>query len=262
MFIFVLTKIYVRFCKKKCDLYHIWYLFLLSLTTEKPMIMQKCSDCTTKCGAASSLSSEQMEVMENNSVEVHFKKGDNIFRQGALSLNIAFLKSGIAKIHMHGPAREKILRIVRAPSYLGLPTSLGDKINQFSATALAKTSVCFIDIALFKNLIYNNGKFAYEIIVELCQNELNDYQRYTSQSQKQMTGMIAETLLCMSEKIFKDTKFIFPLTQSELGDMVGTSRESVSRVLSEFSSDKIIEISGKGINILNKDLLKQISEKG
>ncbi len=74
--------------------------------------------------------------------------------------------------------------------------------------------------------------------------------------------MIAETLLCMSEKIFKDSKFIFPLTQSELGDMVGTSRESVSRVLSEFSSDKIIEISGKEINIINRDLLKQISEKG
>jgi len=226
------------------------------------MIMQKCEHCTTKCGAASSLSPEQLEVMENNSVEVHFKKGDNIFRQGALSLNIAFLKNGIAKIHMHGPVREKILRIVRAPSYLGLPTSLGDKINQFSATALADTSVCFIDNNLFRKLIYNNGQFAYEIIVELCRNELNDYQRYTSQSQKQIPGLVAETLLCMSEKIFENSQFPFPLTQNELGDLVGTSRESISRVLSDFSTNKIIEFTGKQFTILDKETLNQISEKG
>lgn len=224
--------------------------------------MHKCNECSIKCAAASNLHPEQMEVMENNSVQVNFKKGDNIFREGALSLNIAFLKSGIVKLHMLGPTREKILRIVRAPSYLGLPTSFGDKINQFSATALVDTSVCFIDINLFRNFIYNNGKFAYEIIVELCENELMDYKRYTSQSQKQINGMIAETLLCMSEKIFQDTKFNFPLTQSELGDMVGTSRESVSRVLSDFSNDKIIEFSGKELKIVNKELLKQISEKG
>ncbi len=224
--------------------------------------MQKCDECSIKCAAASSLHPEQMEVMENNSVQVNFKKGDNIFREGALSLNIAFLKHGIVKLHMKGPVREKILRIVKAPSYLGLPTSFGDKINQFSATAITEATVCFIDINLFRNFIYNNGKFAYEIIVELCENELMDYKRYTSQSQKQMTGMIAETLLCMSEKIFKETKFIFPLTQSELGDMVGTSRESVSRVLSDLSNDKIIEFAGKQINIINIELLRQFSEKG
>lgn len=224
--------------------------------------MQKCNDCQIKCAAASSLRPDQMEVMENNSIEVHFKKGDNIFRQGALSLNVAFLKSGIAKIHMLGPAREKILRIVKAPSYVGLPTSLGVKINQFSATAIADTAVCFIDINLFRNFIYNNGKFAYEIIIELCQNELNDYQRFASQSQKQIPGLVAETLLCMSDKIFESASFSFPLTQNELGDLVGTSRESVSRVLSDFSNNNIIEFKGKELKILNKDVLMHISQKG
>jgi CRP/FNR family transcriptional regulator len=224
--------------------------------------MRQCNNCNIKCAAAGSLHPEQFEVMENNTVEVHFKKGDNIFREGALSLNVAFIKSGIAKIHKRGPVREKILRIVQAPSYLGLPTSFGDKINHFSATAIVDTSVCFIDINLFRNFIYNNGKFAYEIIVELCENELMDYQRYTSQSQKQTPGLVAETLLCMSEKIFNRHQFPLPLTQSELGDLVGTSRETVSRVLSDFSNNKIIELKGKELKILNKGLLKQISEKG
>jgi CRP/FNR family transcriptional regulator len=124
------------------------------------------------------------------------------------------------------------------------------------------TTVCFIEIGQFRNFIYKNGKFAYEILVELCENELMDYQRYTNQSQKQIPGMIAETILCLSDRIFQDSRYNFPLTQSELGDLVGTSRESVSRVLSDFSQNKIIAFNGKEINILNRELLEEISAKG
>jgi CRP/FNR family transcriptional regulator len=221
-----------------------------------------CKECLIKSAAAKNLNSEEFQILESNSVQVTFKKGEIIFKQDALSLNVAYLKTGLVKVHMRGPVKEKILRIVKAPTYLGIPTTFGDKINQFSATALEDTSVCFIDSTLFRNFIYTNGKFAYEIIVELCKNELYDYQKYVSMSQKQIPGMVAETLLCMSDRIFENDKFNFPLTRSDVGDLIGTSRESVSRVLTEFSNEKIIEINGSEISILNKELLTQISEKG
>jgi CRP/FNR family transcriptional regulator len=221
-----------------------------------------CKDCPLKSPAARNLNVEELDVLEKNSALVHFKKGEVIFKEDALSLNVAYLRTGIVKVHKKGPTGEKILRIMKAPTYLGIPTSMGDKINQFSATALVETSVCFIDTILFRNFIFQNGKFAYEIIVELCRNELNDYERFTSQSQKQVHGIVAETLLCMSEKIFESPHFNFPLTRSELGDLAGTSRESVSRVLTELSSEKIIQFNTKEISILDKERLRQISEKG
>jgi CRP-like cAMP-binding protein len=226
------------------------------------MTGHRCKECQIKSAAAKNLNIEEFEILENNSVQVNFKKGEIIFRQDALSLNIAYLKTGLVKLHMHGPSREKILRIVKAPSYLGIPTTFGDKINQFSATALEPTTVCFIDSALFRNFIYSNGRFAYEIIVELCRNELTDYQRYASQAQKQIPGMMAETLLCMSEKIYESPRFVLPLNRSEMGDLIGTSRESVSRVLTDLANEKIIEVNGNDISILKKELLAQISEKG
>lgn len=226
------------------------------------MLHHHCIDCQIKSAAAKNLNSEEFEILETNSAQVNFKKGEVIFKEGALSLNVAYLRTGIVKIHMQGPTREKILRIVKAPSYLGIPITFGNKINQYSATAIEDTSVCFIDSNYFRNFIYSNGKFAYEIIVDLCKNELKDYQRYTSQSQKQIPGLIAESLLCLSEQIYDNTHFNFPLTRSEFGDMVGTSRESVSRVLSDLSNEKIIELKGKEINILRKDLLEKISKSG
>jgi CRP-like cAMP-binding protein len=221
-----------------------------------------CKECAIKSDAAKNLSPQEVEILDKNSVEVGFKKGEIIIKQNALTLNVAYLKTGLVKLHLHGPSREKIIKIIKAPTYIGIPTTFGDKINQFSATALEDTTVCFIDSNLFRNFIYNNGKFAYDIIVELCTNELFDYHRYASQAQKQIHGLVAETLLCMADKIFEKDKFTIPLNRSEMGDMVGTSRESISRVLSEFSNEKIIEINLSEITILKKDLLKQISEKG
>jgi len=221
-----------------------------------------CKDCLIKSAAAKNLNNEEFAILESNSAQVSFKKGEIIFKQDALSLNVAYLKSGLVKIHMRGPVKEKILRVVKAPMYLGIPTTLGEKINQISATALEDTTVCFIDSNLFRNFIYSNGKFAYEVIVELCTNELFDYQRYVSLAQKQITGLVAETLLCMSDKIYKKNKFNCPLTRGDIGDLIGTSRESVSRVITELSNEKIIEINGNEISIINKELLEQISEKG
>ena len=197
-----------------------------------------CKDCQVKSAAAKHLNDNEFEILENNSAKVNFKKGEIIFKQDALSLNVAYLHCGIVKLHMRGPTGEKILRIVKAPTYLGIPTTFGDKINQFSATALVDTSVCFIDSNLFRNFIFTNGKFAYEIIVELCKNELFDYQRYASQSQKQVTGFVAETILCFADKIYMNDKFELPLSRSEFGDLIGTSRESISRVLADLNMNK------------------------
>ena len=226
------------------------------------MNKHNCKVCNIKSAAARNLNMEEFDILECNSVQVPFKKGEIIIKQGSLSTNVAYLKKGLVKLHMDGPVREKILRIVKAPSYLGIPTTFGVKTNQFSATALDNSEICFIDSTLFRNFIFSNGKFAYEIIMELCTNELMDYQRSVSLAQKQIPGMVAETLLCLADKIFESDHFNLPVTRGEIGDMIGTSRESVSRALTDLSNEKIIELNGNDLSIMNKDLLVQISEKG
>ncbi len=226
------------------------------------MTQHKCSDCQIKSAASKNLTIKEFEILETNSARVNFKKGEIIFKQDALSLNVVYLRSGLVKIHMKGPSHEKILRIMKAPSYLGIPTSMGEKINQFSATAIEDTSVCFIDSNIFRNFIYTNGRFAYEVILELCRNELFDYQRYASLAQKQIAGLVAETLLCFSDKIYESDHFNIPITRSDMADLIGTSRESVSRVLTDMNNEKIIELDSSSLTILKRELLQQISEKG
>ena len=73
---------------------------------------------------------------------------------------------------------------------------------------------------------------------------------------------MADALLEFSDNIFKSDTFLLPLSQAEFANLVDTSRESVSRILTEFDKDKIIKVKGKYIEILNKKSLQLISQNG
>jgi CRP-like cAMP-binding protein len=221
-----------------------------------------CKVCAIKSKAVSKLSVEEIEKLSFSCALVKFNKGDSLIRQGTFSTNIAYLRSGLAKIHLAGPYHEQIVRIVKAPSYLGLPTTFGDKINQYSATAIEAAEVCYIDIDAFRYLLKANHDFSYEILLEICNNELEVFHRCANRTQKQMRGKIADVLIEMSDRIYSSSIFNIPLNQEEIGNLVDSSRESVSRVLNEFEGDGIIKISGKKVEILNKKSLQMISAIG
>ena len=226
------------------------------------MNLEICKFCSKRSSAAEQLGTEELERLGHSCVDVSFSKGDIIFKQNALSSNIIYIRDGLVKVHITGPDREQILKIAKGPTYLGIPTTFGDKINHYSATALNETEVCFIDIRTFKDFIATNSDFAYEIIVDLCKNELDHFHRCINQLQKQSPGRIAEALLFFANEIFEKDKFVLPLTRHEFGDLTGNSRENVSRILADFNNEGLIRIKGKDIEIGNKNLLMQISKNG
>ena len=221
-----------------------------------------CSMCILKSEAAKNLSLGELNLLNQSCVEVDFKKEEVIFKQNALSSNVIYLQSGMVKLIIEGPQRKQILKIKKAPCYIGLPTTMGDKINHYSAVAVQNTRACFIDIATFKELLKLNPDFSYEIIVELCKNELEQFHRCINLVQKQVFGRLANNLIQFSEALFEEEEFDLPLSRNEFADLVCTSRESISRMLTELSDEKIIEVNGKKIKILNKDMLKKIRENG
>ena len=98
--------------------------------------------------------------------------------------------------------------------------------------------------------------------MELCKNELDSFHRCANRTQKQTRGNLADVLLEFANHIFESDTFILPISQSEVGNLIDTSRESVSRTLSEFDKDGLIRMSGKNIEIINKSSLELVSQKG
>ncbi|OIP84878.1 MAG: hypothetical protein AUK44_01090 [Porphyromonadaceae bacterium CG2_30_38_12] len=215
-----------------------------------------------KTKATSMLSDCSLDQLSNNHLELKLQKGDAIIKQGTYSTNVTFLRSGIAKIHLAGPYNEQIVKIAKAPCYLGLPTTFGSKINQYSVTAVSDVEVCYIDLTVFQTILDENKTFTQELIQEFCRNELESFHRCANRTQKMIRGNMADALLDFADNIFKSDSFNLPLSQTEFANLVDTSRESVSRVLSEFEKDGILKITGRKIDILNKKSLVLVSQNG
>ena len=221
-----------------------------------------CEACPYNYRVINSIDAKSVNELSENHITVNFKKGDPIIKQGTFSTNVAFLRTGLVKVHISGPHHEQIVKIKKAPTYLGLPTTFAEKVNQYSVTAITDADVCFIDFDVFKKILRNNDKFAYEIIVELSKYELESFRKCADRTQKQSRGNIACVLLDFSDKIFESNSFNCPISQSEIGNLVDTSRENVSRVLSEFEKDGIIKVEGKNIEIINSSNLQLINKNG
>ena len=222
----------------------------------------KCNLCTMKSKAAEKLTVKESEKLSVNCVTVKFKKGDLIIKQGTYSTNVAYLKKGLAKIHIQGPYYTQVVRIVCQGNYLGLPTTFGDKVNQYSVTAVEPSEVCFIDITIFRKLLNLNSDFSNQIILELCKSELESYQKCVNRTQRHIRGKIAGVLLEFADEIYHSEKFTLSINQEEMGNLVDASRESVSRVLSEFVRDGIIGMDGRDISIVNRQMLMNICFNG
>ncbi len=221
-----------------------------------------CLFCEYKSVAEQKLTKDELGVLSPNCLTVKFKKGDSIIRQETYSTNVAYLKTGLVKIHIDGPYRVQVVKIVKPKNYLGLPTTFGDKINQYSVTAIEESEVCFIDISTFRSMLLSNPEFSNQIIIELCKSELESYQKCVNRTQKQVRGKLADVLLDFSENIFHSDVFTMNITQEDIGNLVDASRESVSRVLAEFVKDGLISISGKKITIEDRNMLISASKNG
>jgi CRP/FNR family transcriptional regulator len=225
--------------------------------------MGNCSICAIRSKAVETLSPSEVGFLQENCAEVLMKRGEGIFKEGSLSSHIAYLKSGLAKIHKKGvKGTDQILKILQPGCYIGIQTVLSDKIHQYSASVIEDSEVCFIDINSFKDLIGRNAQFANELILYLCRDELSYFSRFVNIHQKQVDGRLADTILFFADEISKSRHFQMPLSRGDLAALVCATRESVTRSIKDLSDIGTIRVKGKTFEILKYDLLQKISQKG
>lgn len=222
-----------------------------------------CKDCAVKSSSVFNLNEEEVETLCRNSTEIRFEKGEKIIKEGSFTQNIVFIKSGVFKIHQEGPVkREEILKIDKGPVFAGVSDVFAGKFHSYSVSALGDVVACFIDFTGYVHLIENNGRFAMEVMRLLSTDIVEHYNYFVNKIQKQLNAKLAEALLFFADHIYESDTIDIPITRSELGEYIGTSRESVTKVLHDFIEDGLIEVKGKLIVLKNKDLLHKISNAG
>ncbi|WP_321371195.1 Crp/Fnr family transcriptional regulator [uncultured Draconibacterium sp.] len=225
---------------------------------------ESCKDCKIKSSVVAILSQEELEVLEKGCLQTEFARGELIFKEGSPANHIVYIREGFVKLSKKGiGGKDYILNISKAGAYLGI-NNLNKKSKQFyiSATALTITKVCFIDIEKFRLLINKNCNFASEVISYIFEDEMNYYDRLVNNVQQQVPGRLASTLFYFRNNVYGQNPFNLNITKVELAALIGTSRESVTRLLKEFQDEKIIKMDKSVIHIIDEVKLERIRQKG
>lgn len=229
----------------------------------KIIALNSCAVSNAKSLSFDLLTLEEAELIDKNSIEVKYKKGETICKCGTIAPHIIHLKKGLAKIYLEGLNNSLILKIIPPGKLIGLTSILdGNNIFSYSAQVYEDSVATLIDIKVFRTIITQNAKFAASVIDILCENSLQTFGRFFCLTHKQLYGRMADILLCLAERIFNLTEFDLNLSRKELAELTGMSTESVIRMLKKFKDDGIIEMTGKKLKIIDYNLLKKISEYG
>jgi CRP/FNR family transcriptional regulator len=209
------------------------------------------------------LCTPELEVLNETRVEVNFKAGEMIFKQGTPSPYFLCLISGLAKIYIEGfNDRNLILGIVKPYEYILGPGIYVDNRHHYSAVAVDDSVACLIDIQAFKSLIRTNPDFAEEFIRRVSYQAIYNFDQVISLTQKQMPGRIADVLIYLKDNVYQTNPFKLSLSRQDIADMSGMSKESAIRILKDFKDEGIIKIDGSKFEIINESQLLKISHTG
>ena len=222
-----------------------------------------CDRCSLESGSIFKyLTPDEVENLNFEKDFRQYKRGDILYQEGNRISGFFCINSGIIKVFKTGfDGKEQIIRFAKKGDIIAYRSVLSNELACTSAKVIEDCQVCFIPSEILTSFIKTNPLYALELLKLAC-HELGEANSFiTDIAQKTVRERLAEVLLFLVSDfgLDNDNFLNISLTREELANIIGTATESVIRLLSEFKSDKLVELNGRKIRILNTKGLEKIS---
>ncbi|MBA7513094.1 hypothetical protein ES705_05104 [subsurface metagenome] len=225
--------------------------------------IKSCVNCTQKSSLFKLLNNSELELINDNRLQVKYRAGETIIKQGTQFTNFIVLCYGKAKVYLEGRnGKNLILRYLRPFEFISWPGAFTDNRHHSSVSAITESLVCLINVVILRKIIEQNNKFALGYIENVSRANNFSTDKLLTISQKRSHGRIAHSLLYLRNDVFDENTSGLSISRQELADIASMSKESVCRILKEFREGGIINLSNNSIKIVDLKLLKQISDFG
>ncbi len=193
---------------------------------------------------------------------ITLKEGTVLFAQGESTRSVAVVCVGRIKLACSSREGKTLLvRIAKPGDVLGLSAALSNTPHEVTAQAIEPVRIKMFAGSDFLRFIRHHGEgsmHAAESLNGEYQSALNDACRLALSSS--VAGRVANLLLELAAENETAQNFRpeihLPLTHEEVASMLGSSRESITRVLSNFKRTGIVSIKAAKVTILRKEALE------
>lgn len=212
----------------------------------------------------SNLPEEDLKLLHLEDAGQTYKKGETIFREGTVPGGIFYLKSGKAKKYkIDKEGREQIIYVANAGELIGYHAVLSDNRYTDSAAALEESVLVFIPKEDFLHAIDQSAILSKRLLKALSQEFTVFANSLALFAQRSVRERLALQLVVLREKYKKDFQegmaVEINMSREDLASIVGTARENVVRLLTEFREAGVLETKGRKIRILDVKKLVQIA---
>lgn len=219
--------------------------------------MHKVPNCIESVPIFSSITEEELLKITAITTDRTYQKGDMVYLQGDEGGKLYVLHKGRVKITRLGMSgKEQVIRVLGPGSFMGELSLLSPVPMTDNAEALETTTMCMIDGKELKGLMLENPSIALKIIEELSRRLESVEELVEDINLLSVEQRLAQVLL----KLAGDgDEIVLRMRKSDLASQIGMSQETLSRKLSSFQEQGLIELEGqRKIRLLDRAGLEEI----
>jgi len=199
------------------------------------------------------------ELSTQYSVEDYSKK-QMLYQEGKRPRFFYYLVNGKVKaFKSHEDGKEYITDLFSAGDFIGYTALIEDKNYDDSAAILEDAEIMLVPKDDFLQMINTDINLAAKFIRIVTHNVKEKEERLLNLAYSSLRKRVAKALVDIHDKFYKEQpNSIIEFSRDDIAQYVGTATESLIRTLSDFKSEKLIDIKSGKISIINLDKLKNL----
>ncbi len=208
------------------------------------------------------VSSEAFQKLAAHAIRTSRQKGEVLFAEGQPSLGVFIVYSGRVKIFTSSrDGKIFILKFANPGEILGLAGMLSRQSYEASAEVVEPMHVGFVERKDLAHVIRHDGELAMEVAVQLSDSYCYAIAGLRTTALSLLASQrLAIFLLDWSESdraLNGGDRPHLTLTHEEISQAIGISRETVSRILSRFRKQGLIQLKGCSLVVRDKPALER-----
>lgn len=223
-----------------------------------------CVDCTVRSERLfCNMSEDTVAAFEAIKFTSVYPKGSTLFVEGEQPRGVFIICTGKVKLTTSSSeGKTLIVKIAEAGEVLGASATILGRPYEVAAETLEPSQLNFIRRDDFLRLLNTHPDACMHTAQQLSEKYHAALREIRSLGLSQTTGEKLGRLLLdwcsRGEETQKGTRMTVLLTHEEIAQMIGTTRETVTRLLSDFKRKKIIDVKGCTVVVLKKDELQSM----
>jgi CRP/FNR family transcriptional regulator, cyclic AMP receptor protein len=213
---------------------------------------------TTPTPLLDTLDDGQRDQLLNSGRDVTLPAGSSLLFEGDVSGRVVAIVSGAARVFATAAnGREVLLNVVGPGEVLGTVSALDGGPHSASVTTIAEAEVVFLDAAAFRELLDRHAWLA-EAVAAALARDLRRVERHRVElSAYDVPTRLAGRLVYLADHVAdRAPPVTLPVSQRELGEWCGASREAVTKALKSFRARGWVETHQGSITIVDLDAIR------